>query len=257
MKIPALLLLVCLLGIQTLSAKNPTLAVIAEDLDGGIGNAGVEMVASHAESGISRAPGVTLITRRHLEKILSEQGLAYDNVVNDRARLGRLAGADILLVVGILKNRVSQQRESVSAYGITENIVRSRSEAALSVKALEVETGRVLAQHSFTKRNSDNRRALDDCATEMEAFLPKLAFTDLAKSSELPRHKVVIKPTREGADLSGLDLFIDGNFIGNTPITTDVEEGIRDVALRKGTNTLWSNRVQVLKEIWLTPELGP
>jgi len=58
------------------------------------------------------------------------------------------------------------------------------------------------------------------------------------------------------ADIQGLDLFIDGNFVGNTPITTDVEEGLREVALRKGGTTLWANRVQVLKEIWLTPELG-
>ncbi len=42
----------------------------------------------------------------------------------------------------------------------------------------------------------------------------------------------------------------------NTPITTDVEEGVREVPLRKGTSTLRSNRDQILKEVWLTPELG-
>ncbi len=93
-----------LLAAQPLFAKNPSLAVITEDLAGDIGEGGIEMVESHAESGISRAPGVTLLSRRHLEKILAEQGLAYSNVVNDRARLGRLAGADILLVVGIGKD---------------------------------------------------------------------------------------------------------------------------------------------------------
>ncbi len=103
----------------------------------------IEMVESLAESGISRAPGVSLISRRHLEKLLAEQGLAYNNIVNDRARLGRLAGAHVLLMVSI----------------------------------------------------------------------------------------------------------------GNTPITTDVEEGVRDVSLRKGARTLWSNSVQILKEAWLTPDL--
>jgi hypothetical protein len=254
---PATLLAALLLAAPSLFAKNPALAVITEDLDGGIGGAGVEMVESRAESGIARAPGVTLLSRRHLEKILSEQGLAYSNVVNDRARLGRLAGADILLVVGILKNRVTQHRETITAYGITENTVRSRSEAAITLKALEVESGRILAQRNFTKRNPDNPRALDDCAAEMEAFLPGLSFPPLAKTVTVPRHKVVIKPTRDGLDLPGLDLFIDGNFIGNTPITTDVEEGIREISLRKGPGTLWSNRVQVLKEIWLTPDLAP
>lgn len=243
-------------AIATLRAKDPSLAVITEDLSGEVGDGGIEMVESLAESGISRAPGVSLISRRHLEKLLAEQGLAYNNIVNDRARLGRLAGADVLLVVSITKNRITQTRESVTAYGMTENIVRSHSDAAISVKALEVESGRILAQRQFAKRNTGNRRALDECAAKMESTLESLTFGDLAKDTALPRHKVVIKPTDGDADINGLDLFIDGNFIGNTPITTDVEEGVRDVSLRKGTRTLWTNRVQILKEVWLTPDLG-
>lgn len=250
------LTLACAASVCPLLAKPPTLAVITEDLSGEVGDGGIEMVESLAESGISRAPGLTLISRRHLEKILSEQGLAYNNIVNDRARLGRLAGADILLVVSITKNRITQTRESVSAYGMTENIVRSQSDAAIAVKALEVESGRILAQRQFATRKGDNRRALDECAAKMESALGSMDFGDLAKETELPRHKVVIKPIAGGMDIQGLDLFIDGNFIGNTPITTDVEEGVREVSLRKGGNTLWSNRVQILKEVWLSPDLG-
>jgi hypothetical protein len=249
-------LLATLLVASPLLAKDPSLAVITEDLSGEVGHGGIEMVESLAEAGVSRALGVSLISRRHLEKILGEQGLAYNNIVNDRARLGRLAGADILLVVSITKNRITQTRESNTAYGITENIVRSHSDAAIAVKALEVESGRILAQRQFAKRNSGNRRALDECAAQMESALPSISFGELAKDDEVPRHKVVIKPTAGGNDMNGLDLFIDGNFIGNTPITTDVEEGVREVSLRKGTSTLWSNRVQILKEVWLTPELG-
>ena len=141
-------------------------------------------------------------------------------------------------------------------HGINENIVRSHRDAAIAVKALEVESGRILAQRQFAKRNSGNRRALDECAAQMESALPNISFGELANDAELARRKVVIKPTAGGNDINGLDLFIDGNFIGNTPITTDLEEGVREVTLRKGGNTLWSNRVQVLKEIWLTPDLG-
>ena len=252
----ASLLIGALLTAAILHAKDPSLAVITEDLSGEVGDGGIEMVESLAESGISRAPGVSLISRRHLEKLLSEQGLAYNNIVNDRARLGRLVGADVLLVVSITKNQITQTRESITAYGMTENIVRSQSDAAIAVKALEVESGRILAQRQFSKRNNGNRRALDECAAKMESTLESLTFDELAKETALPRHKVVIKPTANGADMNGLDLFIDGNFIGNTPITTDVEEGVREVSLRKGGNTLWNNRVQILKEVWLTPELG-
>jgi hypothetical protein len=250
------LILSAFVGASALQAKDPSLAVITEDLSGEVGDGGIEMVESLAESGISRAPGVSLISRRHLEKLLAEQGLAYNNIVNDRARLGRLIGADVLLVVSITKNRITQTRESVTAYGMTENIVRSQSDAAIAVKALEVESGRILAQRQFAKRNNGNRRALDECAAKMESTLESLTFDAMAKDNALPRHKVVIKPAANGADMQGLDLFIDGNFIGNTPITTDVEEGVREVALRKGGNTLWNNRVQILKEVWLTPDLG-
>ena len=91
---------------------------------------------------------------------------------------------------------------------------------------------------------------------KMESTLESMTFDELAKDTSVPRHKVVIKPTAKGADMQGLDLFIDRNFIGNTPITTDVEEGVREVALRKGGNTLWNKRIQILKNVWLTPDLG-
>jgi len=255
-RVPLTLILSAFAAASPLLAKAPSLAVITEDLSGEVGDGGIEMVESLAESGVSRAPGVSLISRRHLEKLLAEQGLAYNNIVNDRARLGRLVGADVLLVVSITKNRITQTRESVTAYGMTENIVRSQSDAAIAVKALEVESGRILAQRQFAKRNNGNRRALDECAAKMESTLESMTFDELAKDTSVPRHKVVIKPTANGADMQGLDLFIDGNFVGNTPITTDVEEGVREVALRKGGNTLWNNRVQILKEVWLTPDLG-
>jgi len=239
-----------------LNAREPALAVITEDLSGETDSGGLEMVESLAEAGVMETDSVSLVSRRHLEKILSEQGLAYNNVVNDRARLGRLAGADLLLIVSITKNRITQTRDSVTAYGMTENIVRSRSDAGITVKALEVESGRIVAQRQFVKR-ADNRRALDACAGEMKTALSSIPFGSLvADTGELPRHKVLVKPTSGGQDIQGLDLFIDGNFIGNTPITTDVEEGVREVSLRRGGSNLWSNRVQVLKEIWLTPELG-
>lgn len=241
---------------SSLQAAPPPIAVIAEDASSETEPGGLDLVESLAESGLAQSAQVRLISRRHLEKILAEQGLAYQNIVHDRSRLGRLAGADILLVVRIVKNRITQSRETVSAYGMTEHIVSTQSDAAITVQALEVESGRILAQRQFTRRNPSNHRALEDCAAVMETALTTLSFGPLARDEALPRHKVVVRPTAGDADIPGLDLFIDGNFIGNTPITTDVEEGVREVALRKGSRTLWSNRVQVLKEIWLTPDLG-
>ncbi len=253
-RIPILVfVLACTAALQ---AAQPSIAVIAEDVSTGTEASGLELVESLAESGLSQSTKVRLISRRHLEKILAEQGLAYQNLVHDRSRLGRLAGADILLVVRIVKNRSTRSSETISAYGMTERIVKIQSDAAIAVQALEVESGRILVQRQFTRRNPSNHRALENCAAEMESALATLSFGPLARDEVLPRHKVVVRPTAGDADITGLDLFIDGNFIGNTPITTDVEEGLREVALRKGSRTLWSNRVQILKEVWLTPDLG-
>jgi hypothetical protein len=116
---------------------------------------------------------------------------------------GRYAGADLLLIVSITKNRITQTRESVSAYGMTENIVRSRSDAGITVKALEVESGRIVAQRQLVKR-TDNRRALDACAAEMKSALSKIPFGNLSASrnEEVPRHKVLIKPVNKNSKVS-------------------------------------------------------
>jgi hypothetical protein len=235
--------------------KGPVVAVITEDLSGSADAGNLEMVESLAESGVMESPGVSLVTRKHFEKILSEQGLAYSNVVNDRARLGRLAGADILLVVGVTRNKISQARQTNSAYGITETKIVSWSEAALSVKAIGVENGQILLQRQIS-RHTENRKALDACAQELKTTVARLPFPTLAVKQVLPRHKVLVKPTAAGRQIEGLDVFVDGNFIGNTPITIDVEEGVREISLRKGKKSLWDNRIQIEKEVWLSPDLG-
>lgn len=101
--LPCLLALALACFSGTLEARDPALAVIAEDLSGETDSGGLEMVESLAEAGVMETDGVSLVSRHHLEKTLAEQGLAYNSIVNDRARLGRLAGADLLLVVSITK----------------------------------------------------------------------------------------------------------------------------------------------------------
>ena len=54
------LILTAFAAASSLHAKDPSLAVITEDLSGEVGDGGIEMVESLAESGISRAPGVSL-----------------------------------------------------------------------------------------------------------------------------------------------------------------------------------------------------
>jgi len=234
-----------------------SVAVLADAPNGDVDPGSLEMVESQAEAAMMEAPGVKLISRRHLEKILAEQGLAYENVVNDRARLGQLAGADILLVVSVTENDSGAHHESVSAYGFTENKVTPYSSAELSVKGLSVATGEVVIQRQFSKRLGQSARALDICSDEMKKSLARLDLSAAVQPEiEVKRHQIIIRPTANGQDIQGLDLYNDGNFVGNTPITTDVEEGIRDIALRQRDNPIWNNRVRITSPMWLKPELG-
>ncbi len=237
-------------------ARATAVAVIAESPNGDVDPGSLQMVESSAESALMEAAGVRLISRRHLEKILAEQGLAYENIVNDRARLGQLAGADVLLVVSITENNAGAHRETISAYGFTENKVTPYSSAEILVKGLSVSTGEVVVQRQFNKRLSSSSRALDSCAEQMKKSLVRLDLASAKSEVSLARHQIVIRPTANGQDIQGLDLYIDGNFVGNTPITTDVEEGVRDIALRQRDNTVWNNRVRISAPMWLKPELG-
>jgi len=254
----------CLLGASLLmalagvgnAARATAVAVIAESPNGNVDPGSLQMVESSAEAALMEARGVKLISRRHLEKILAEQGLAYENIVNDRARLGQLAGADVLMVVSITENNAGAHRETISAYGFTENKVTPYSSAEILVKGLSVATGEVVVQRQFNKRLTSSSRALDSCAQEMKKSLVRLDLSSAKPSAALTRHQIIIRPTSNGQDLQGLDLYIDGNFVGNTPITTDVEEGVRDIALRQRDNTIWNNRVRITGPMWLKPELG-
>jgi hypothetical protein len=240
----------------TSAKQNPAIAVIVEDSGGRADSGEIQLLLSRAEAGLAQVRGVTLINRSHLEKILAEQGLAYRNIVNDRARLGRLLGADLLLVVDIMENLISRRTVGTSAYGFSENSEQIRSEAALAARLLEIESGRILAHRRFAAQNSTDSRALETAATRMESALAGLSIPPPANPASTARHKISMRPTSGGAELHTLDLFIDGNFIGNTPIITDVEEGVREISLRRVGKTLWSHRVQVTKETWLAPEVG-
>lgn len=215
----------------------------------------IETVETFAESGISRATGVSPLSRRHLQAVMEEQGLAYSNAVHHRAKLGRLAGADILLLVSINENSISRTPRSVSAYGFTERTESVSSSAAISVKAIEVEGGRILASRVFEKQDPDGPHALDQCAALMESALEGFDPPASSAGRQGVRHKISVRPVSGGSEIPNLDLFIDGNFIGNTPIATDAEEGVRWISIKRKGENLWSQRMRIDKEVWLAPEV--
>lgn len=233
-----------------------TLAVISEDPNQSTEPGSMEQVESAVEEGLMKKKGVSVITRRHLEKILSEQGLAYQNIVNDRARLGNLCGATVLFIVSVDKNEVSKYSQDVSAYGMTERQIHYSSAARISVSAVDVSTGKILLKRAYSKRSDSNSSALESCVVDVKSDMSNISIQDIASNDQAERHKLVIKPMRNGQEVFGLDLLVDGNFVGNTPFTTDAEDGIHAISIQKGSQVLWNNRVQVHRDVWLNPELS-
>ena len=233
-----------------------TLAVLSEDPTRSTDPGVMEHVESAVEEGLMKKKGVSVITRRHLEKILSEQGLAYQNIVNDRARLGNLCGATVLFIVSVDKNEVSKYAQDVSAYGMTERHIHYSSAARISLSAVDVSTGKIILKKAYSKRFDESPSALESCASEVKSDISNISLQDITPNETEERHKIVIKPMRNGQEVFGLDLLVDGNFVGNTPFTTDAEDGIHLISIQKGSQVLWNNRVQVHRDVWLNPELS-
>ena len=113
-------------------------AVIAEDQTGEADIAQLEMVESHARSGMVDSSTCELIGRRQIERILDRGGNAYRTLVNDKVMLGRLTGADIIVVATIIKNSSKKRSQEVSAYGMTERRVFTVSDAEISLKVISI-----------------------------------------------------------------------------------------------------------------------
>lgn len=327
---------------SALAGAIPKVAVIAEDQSGEANIAQLEMVESHARSGVLDSSSCNLIGRRHIEKILDQSGSAYKTLVNDKVMLGRLTGADILIVATVLKNSSKKRSEEISAYGMTERRVFTISDAEISLKVIAIgdefqllqtkgygksqETaivnaktnaikealgdaidahsliqneevvrddttsisngfikdykivsgpeatengiyevcisariptgkGSIIFQKTISQR-VETPRALDICATEIRHTLRKINLVRETKTQSPSTHQLVVDAVRGGANAQGLDVFINGQFHGNTPYKIKMEEGSYEISIRKSGQTLWENRVQLSKAMAIRPDIN-
>lgn len=256
----AVLAILLMVAASPVSMALPSAAVIVEDQKApGLFGSGkttpaiITAVESALEAGLASSGSVRVITRSRLDDILKEQGLAYRNVVNDRAALGRLIGADFLVVASLLENDQSTHRETISAYGLRETQTTYSSAAALNVKMLDVETGTVLAQRAFTEEMPQSLAALDQVLLQAGTWLQRTP----ASGWRVPpaAHTVRIEPKSAGRDIRGLDVLVDGNFTANTPVTLQLETGVREISLRRAGVVVWSNRVRISGDLAIEPEL--
>jgi len=115
--------------------------------------------------------------------------------------------------------------------------------------------GSIIFQKTISQR-VETPRALDICATEIRHTLRKINLVRETKTQSPSTHQLVVDAVRGGANAQGLDVFINGQFHGNTPYEIKMEEGSYEISLRKSGQTLWENRVQLNKAIAIKPDIN-
>ena len=115
--------------------------------------------------------------------------------------------------------------------------------------------GSIIFQKTISQR-VETPRALDICATEIRNTLRKINLVRETKTQSPSTHQLVVDAVRGGASAQGLDVFINGQFHGNTPYEIKMEEGSYEISIRKSGQTLWENRVQLNKAIAIKPDIN-
>lgn len=242
------------------AAQIPSVAVLVQDKTPpglfGWNKAGAGTLASiesAMQKGLGSSGKYSVLTRSQFDAILAEQNLAYKNVVNNRARLGRLSGTDYIVVAELISDRKDTRHERITAYGLSETQTTLSSEAQLAVGVMDVSSGAVVTQQAFAASIPDSHRALPAVLDQTAAWLGALRLRPEIEGGG--GFKVRIAPLVSGSEARGLDIFIDGNFEANTPATLPLEGGIREITIKQADKTLWSNRTKVTRDLVIATDL--
>ena len=163
------------------AAQIPSVAVLVQDKTPpglfGWNKAGAGTLASiesAMQKGLGSSGKYSVLTRSQFDAILAEQNLAYKNVVNNRARLGRLSGTDYIVVAELISDRKDTRHERITAYGFSETQTTLSSEAQLAVGVMDVSSGAVVTQQAFAASIPDSHRALPAVLDQTAVWLGAL-----------------------------------------------------------------------------------
>ncbi len=116
------------------------------------------------QSALSEVPGVRLVERQALEKILSEQKLSESGLVDDSTAvaLGKLAGAQILL---------------------SGSFFEHDSDLVIQVRTMSAESGRIIGATRVAGKTSDFDQLIEQLTNQLTAGMT----AEGSEASELPR----------------------------------------------------------------------
>ena len=186
--------------------------------------------------------------------------LAIDHAKNEAIRqaLGVfLDGKTLIENEEVVQDRILSLSDGyIKSYSLISNPALNPSgiyETEISAR-IPVGEGRVVEEMQIQKR-LDNSRALGACADDLKSALQglQLASTDLMPA--VSGYTINVAPSKAGKNLSGLDIFVNGNFVGNTPFQLTLPSGAYELSIRRGSAVLWNNRLQVGSDLKISPDL--
>lgn len=213
-----------------------------------------ENLITFVEGVISTHDEFSILARTHLSTVNSEQNLYKENITNN-TKTGKLLGAQLLFVISITDdyNQETEQIKMIDGQMCSE-IIRTCN-ISFTMRAIDVETGKQLGQGATSARGLRFEQIAQHWKTDIDKVINSINMT--RKSVEaIATHKLFINPTNATEKNSVYDVFVDGNFVGHTPIAVEVESGIREVCVKNNQYALWKNSVRVNSDVWLSPQIN-
>jgi curli biogenesis system outer membrane secretion channel CsgG len=177
-----------------------------------------EAAADELTTQLVRTNAFSVIERRAIQSLLDEQALGRSGAVDasTAARLGRLLGAQFVLLGSITQFSIEQRSAGVGRIGVAASY--SQAESALDVRVVDVGTGeiRTVAEGKGTRRfggaqyRDINLQRQFDAGIAQEALRP--AVEDAIEQILKQREAMAAAPAAPFASVVGLrdaDIYID------------------------------------------------
>lgn len=209
---------------------------------------------------------VRVVTRDKLHTVLREQGFNVSGFTQGGARagqIGRLLGADYIVTGAVTRCSASSQR--LQAYGtnglsvtyaMTANlqVVDLKSGELVLSRKIDTEKRELYPDASASPRGHRGmERVLMDAVVEQAApDLRRLFAQGAAAEVAAVKLRIPVRTTPEGADVE-----LDGVYLGSTPTTLEIEEGIHVIQFELNGYQQWKKKVKVHPSLQVDVRLTP
>ena len=222
-----------------------------------------EFVRAAIEDLLVNLGGIQIVERTRMDAMTQEMAFGNTSGLADNhvAEWGRMSGAQFLLTASIL-NRQEDQK-GFSGYGVRTS--SKKLQVTVRVRVYEIQSGLIVFSKTVKgedqgfQTNFGGSGSNDSEAKALSKALDALSqdgefrevFTHINKPEEGPKVTVNFEPIQPSCDLE-----INGVFVGNTPLTSQLVSGQSvTIRLSKAGYAAWEKTIQPRENLKVAPEL--